>query len=213
MSDSLAITSVTSWDKGSLNFYEDTDGTASQLLEIPYGDRAKQFAQDLRLTSDFSGPFNFILGAYYNREKVFNTSTFEIGKDNDSDGLPGVTDLDCAIGLPLGCLFRNSFDQLKTSYALYSDMSFEISDALKLRGGLRYTHDKGSQTNFESNALGPNGVLVANLIPLTSRKYKTNNLSGKIGAAFKIAEAYLNARNIFAKIFAQLIFCFHKFAG
>jgi iron complex outermembrane recepter protein len=63
VSDSLAITSVTSWDKGSLNFYEDTDGTASQLLEIPYGDRAKQFAQDLRLTSDFSGPFNFILGA------------------------------------------------------------------------------------------------------------------------------------------------------
>lgn len=156
------------------------------MLEIPYGDRAKQFAQDLRLTSDFSGPFNFILGAYYNREKVFNTSTFEIGKDIDSDGLPGVTDLDCAIGLPLGCLFRNSFDQLKTSYALYSDMSFEISDALKLRGGLRYTHDKGSQTNFESNALGPNGVLVANLIPLTSRKYKTNNLSGKIGADFKI---------------------------
>ena len=186
VSDSLAIHSVTSWDKGSLNFYEDTDGTASQLLEIPYGDRAKQFAQDLRLTSDFSGPFNFILGAYYNREKVFNTSTFEIGKDIDSDGLPGVTDLDCAIGLPLGCLFRNSFDQLKTSYALYSDMSFEISDALKLRGGLRYTHDKGSQTNFESNALGPNGVLVANLIPLTSRKYKTNNLSGKIGADFKI---------------------------
>src|SRR5690606_7866235 len=83
-SDSLAVTSVTSWDKGSLNFYEDTDGTATQLLEIPYGDRAKQFAQDLRLTSDFNGPFNFILGAYYNREKVFNTSTFEIGKDIDS---------------------------------------------------------------------------------------------------------------------------------
>ena len=29
-------------------------------------------------------------------------------------------------------------------------------------------------------------MLVANLIPLTSRKYKTNNLSGKIGADFKI---------------------------
>ncbi len=186
VSDTLAITSVTSWDKGSLSFYEDTDGTASELLEIPYTDRATQFAQDLRLTSDFAGPFNFILGAYFNREKVYNETTFEIGKDIDSDGLPGVTDQDCAIGLPLGCLFRNSFDQLKKSYAVYSDASFEITDALKLRGGLRYTRDKGSQTNFESNALGPNGVLVVNLIPPSSLRYSTSNLSGKIGFDYKI---------------------------
>lgn len=186
LNDALAITSVTSWDKGKLSFYEDTDGTATQLLEIPYIDRATQFAQDLRLTSDFDGPFNFILGAYFNREKVFNQTTFEIAKDVDSDGVPGVTDQDCAIGFPLSCLFRNSFDQLKKSYALYSDMSFEITDALKLRGGLRFTHDKGSQTNFESNALGPNEVFVANLIPSSSLRYSSDNLSGKIGFDYKL---------------------------
>lgn len=186
ISDSLAITSVTSWDKGRLSFYEDTDGTASETLEIPYLDRASQFAQDLRLTSDFGGPFNFILGAYFNREKVYNQTTFEIGKDVDSDGLPGVTDADCAIGFPLGCLFRNSFDQVKKSYALYTDMSFELTDALTLRGGLRYTRDKGTQSDFEANAFGPNEVLVMNLIPLSSLRYSTNNLSGKIGADYKI---------------------------
>ncbi|HWW58175.1 MAG TPA: TonB-dependent receptor [Sphingopyxis sp.] len=186
LSDTLAITSVTSWDKGRLNFYEDTDGTATELLEIPYTDRATQFAQDLRLTSDFDGPFNFILGAYFNREKVYNETTFEIGKDIDSDGLPGVTDADCAIGFPLGCLFRNSFDQLKKSYALYSDVSFELTDQLTLRGGLRFTHDKGTQSNFEANAFGPNGVLVMNLIPPSQLDYSQENLSGKIGADYKI---------------------------
>ena len=186
ISDSLAITSVTSWDKGRLSFYEDTDGTASETLEIPYLDRASQFAQDLRLTSDFGGPFNFILGAYFNREKVYNQTTFEIAKDVDSDGLPGVTDADCAIGFPLGCLFRNSFDQVKKSYAVYTDMSFELTDALTLRGGLRYTRDKGTQSDFEANAFGPNEVLVMNLIPLSSLHYTTENLSGKIGADYKI---------------------------
>ncbi|WP_167836657.1 TonB-dependent receptor [Sphingopyxis witflariensis] len=186
ISDSLAITSVTSWDKGRLSFYEDTDGTASETLEIPYLDRASQFAQDLRLTSDFGGPFNFILGAYFNREKVYNETTFEIAKDVDSDGLPGVTDADCAIGFPLGCLFRNSFDQVKKSYAVYTDMSFELTDALTLRGGLRYTRDKGTQSDFEANAFGPNEVLVMNLIPLSSLHYTTENLSGKIGADYKI---------------------------
>ena len=186
LSDSLTLTSITSWDKGSLYFYEDTDGQAIELLEIPYSDRATQITQDLRITSDFDGPFNFILGAYYAREKVFNQTTFEIAKDVDSDGLPSVTDLDCAIGLPLGCLFENRFDQLKKSAALYTDMSFEITDALKLRGGLRYTHDTGRQSNFESNAFGPNRVLVVNLIPPSALAYKTNNISGKIGLDYKL---------------------------
>ena len=186
VSDGLMLTTITSWDKGRLHFYEDTDGQPNQLLEIPYVDRATQFAQDLRLTSDFNGPLNFILGAYYNREKVFNQTTFEIGKDIDSDGLPGVTDADCAIGLPLGCLFDNSFDQLKKSFAVYSDVKFAVSDAIMLRGGLRYTHDTGSQTNFRSDALGPNHVLVVNLIPNSSLHYKTNNLSGKFGVDYKL---------------------------
>ena len=129
---------------------------------------------------------NFILGAYYNREKVFNQTTFEIGKDIDSDGLPGVTDADCAIGLPLGCLFDNSFDQLKKSFAVYSDVKFAVSDSIMLRGGLRYTHDTGDQTNFRSDALGPNHVLVVNLIPNSSLHYKTNNLSGKFGIDYKL---------------------------
>lgn len=186
LSDGLTLTSITSWDKGRLRFYEDTDGQPNQLLEIPYTDRATQFAQDLRVTSDFDGPFNFILGAYYNREKVFNETTFEIGKDIDSDGLPGVTDADCAIGLPLGCLFNNSFDQLKKSFAVYSDVKFSLSDAVTLRGGLRYTRDTGDQTNFRSDALGPNGVLVVNLIPSSALHYKTNNISGKIGVDYKL---------------------------
>lgn len=61
-------------------------------------------------------------------------------------------------------------------------------DERKLRGGLRYTHDTGDQTNFRSDAFGPNGVLVTNLIPPSALAYKTNNLSGKIGLDFKLAD-------------------------
>ena len=184
----LTLTSITSYDKGILDFYEDTDGQSNELLEVPYYDNASQVAQDLRLTSDFSGPFNFILGAYFNRESVFNRSAFEIGKDIDSDGLPGVTDADCAIGLPLGCIFQNEFSQKKKSFALYTDASYELSDALTLRGGLRFTDDKGEQTGFRSDALGPNRVLVATLIPPTSLSYKKTNVSGKIGLDYKLAD-------------------------
>ncbi|WP_372732175.1 TonB-dependent receptor [Novosphingobium sp.] len=196
ISDALAITSITAWDKGNLFFYEDTDGTASELLEIPYTDRATQFAQDLRLTSDTGGPFDFILGAYFHREKVFNETTFEIGKDIDSDGLAGITANDCAVGLPLACLFRNNFTQVKKSYAIYSDVKYALSDAVTLRGGLRYTHDTGEQTDFKSDALGVDGSLIANLIPLSALKYSQDNLSGKIGVDFKLADGNLIYANV-----------------
>ena len=191
VSDTLTLTSITALDKGDLSFFEDTDGQSIQLLEIPYVARAEQFAQDLRLTSDFGGAFNFILGAYFHRESVFNETTFQIGNDIDFDGVPGVTDADCAIGLPLACQFNNSFDQLKKSFAIYTDINFALSDALSLRGGLRYTHDTGKQTDFRSDALGPNGVLVVNLIPPSDLKYKTDNLSGKIGLDYKFDNGQL----------------------
>lgn len=188
VADTLTLTSITSWDKGKLSFYEDTDGTATELLEIPYADKASQFAQDLRLTSDTGGPFDFILGAYFNREKVYNTSTFEIAKDVDSDGIPGITGNDCAVGLPLACLFNNEFTQIKKSYALYTDLKYEVSEAFTLRGGLRYTKDKGVQKDFIANAYGVDGSLIATLIPLSRLNYSTDNLSGKIGFDYNLAD-------------------------
>lgn len=191
----LTLTSITSYDKGTLDFFEDTDGQAIQLLEIPYYDKASQVAQDLRITSDWDGAFNFILGGYFNRESVFNRSALQIGTDIDSDGLPGVTDADCAIGLPLGCILQNEFSQKKKSFAVYSDASYKLTDALTLRGGLRFTDDQGEQTGFRSDALGPNRVLVATLIPPSSVSYKKTNVSGKIGLDYKLADdrlLYLN---------------------
>ncbi|MBO9695247.1 MAG: TonB-dependent receptor [Sphingopyxis sp.] len=181
VAEGLTLTSVTSWDRGRYRYREDADGQAIELLELSAVDHAEQFAQDLRLTSDFAGPFNFILGAYYNREDVFNANTLEIGKAFDSDGVPGITFMDCATGLPLACIFRNRFDQLKKSYALYTDASFALSDQVKVRGGLRYTRDEGAQTGFVSDVLGVDGVLIANLIPSSSLRDKSDNLSGKVG--------------------------------
>lgn len=199
LSNSLSLTSITSWDRGNLFFYEDTDGIAAQVLEIPFFDRATQFAQDLRLTSDTGGPFDFILGAYFNREKVFNETALEVLKDVDLDGSGSVDSDDCLLGLTnvdptddgVACKFRNNFDQLKKSYALYTDLKYELSDTLTLRGGLRYTHDVGKQFNIQSNAFGVDELLVTNLIPLSSLAYSTDNLSGKVGIDLKLADGDL----------------------
>ena len=186
----LSVTSVTSWDKGSSYFGEDTDGSPLRAVEIYYADRASQFAQDLRLTSDWDGPFDFILGAYFNREKVYNQTVMRLFGDVDvtGDGTVDIDDCEAALteGLPMACLFDNSFDQVKKSYALYSDMHMDLGDRVTLRGGLRFTHDKGRQYNFLSTAYGVDGIEFAPLIPPTAVGFSRNNLSGKIGLDFKV---------------------------
>ncbi|WP_219895021.1 TonB-dependent receptor [Aquisediminimonas profunda] len=185
----LGITSVTSYDRGTLSFGEDTDGSPTQTLELPYFDRARQFSQDLRLTSDWSGPFNFILGAYYNRETVFNAYELRFFNDVDVNGDGSINATDCADAFATGstaaCRVGNSFDQKKSSYALYSDLRYNFGSGFTLRGGLRFTHDTGDQTNLRSVARGVDDVFVLELIPSTNSRFTTNNLSGKIGLDYK----------------------------
>lgn len=184
----LSLTSVTAWDKGSLYVPEDTDGSPKKTLEIPYTDRGTQVSQDLRIASDWDGPFNFILGGYFHRESLFNSTVMNFWTDLDVDGNGRVDAADCAANSSLfACVISNRFDQIKHSYAVYSDLRYKIGDRTTLRGGLRYTRDDGAQTGLTSDLRGVDGVLVTTLIPPTDRRFASGNISGKIAIDHKLA--------------------------
>jgi iron complex outermembrane recepter protein len=101
------------------------------------------------LTSDFDGPFNFLLGGiyadYHLTENSYYVNAFPI------DYLTGVLGAfnSFANGLPPSFLatpfFRNNTDDLKiTSYGIFGEAYFEFSDRVKLTAGLRYNNDKKS---------------------------------------------------------------------
>ena len=121
--------------------------------------------QDLRLTSRGNGPFDFIVGAYYQHEMIFNSTEnqFFTGTDVNGDGV--VDNQDCAASGFVACVFHNQFDQIRNSWALYTDDSYALSDRVKLRGGLRYNHDNGSQKNAFAQLRGIDGVPIANIVP------------------------------------------------
>jgi iron complex outermembrane receptor protein len=192
LSDALAITSVTSYDYGKLDIGEDADGSPLQVLHNDVRSVAKQFAQDLRLASDFSSGPNFILGGYYNVERLRAGYEYRYFNDIDVNQDGAITFEDCLVDFFLSCAYRNKFKQKKTSVAAYADLNWEVADRIKLRGGLRYTHDTGRLSDFNSLLFGADGVPIANVIPggpdfdaTTGLAFKKNNLSGKIGVDFK----------------------------
>lgn len=149
VSDALAVTSITSWDDGSLFNPEGTDGAPIDIFKIPYTGKTKQMTQDLRLTSRGNGPFSFIAGAYYQREKIFNSTENQFFGDPlyDVTGDGQMTAQDCIDSGFYGCRFYNQFDQLRNTWAVYTDDSYAFNDQWKLRGGLRYNHDNATQDN------------------------------------------------------------------
>jgi iron complex outermembrane receptor protein len=90
------------------------------------GGSQKQFSQELRAASSFDGPFNFILGGFYMNAR----GTGFVDTWTPANGLLGaVSKFDTRLG------------QVK-SYAVFGEVYVDITDTLKLTGGLRYTHDK-----------------------------------------------------------------------
>ncbi|KQW65553.1 hypothetical protein ASE17_19060 [Phenylobacterium sp. Root77] len=190
--EGLTITSVTSANKGVLLVPQDTDGSPYETLTITYYDRVKQLAQDLRVTYEASDRFKVLVGTYASRENVYNSTlqTFYMDLDTNGDGLRNGAD--CLATIPLACQVQNSFDQKKTSLALYGDATYKLTSDLSLRFGLRGTDDKGDQTNFRSVAAGADDVFFLNLIPgspdvnaTTSQSFHDKDLSGKLGLEWR----------------------------
>jgi len=167
-SSALALSSITSWDDGSLFNPEGTDGAPIDLFKIPYTGKTRQWTQDFRLTSRDNGPFAFIAGAYYQHEEIFNSTENQFFTVVDVNGDGVVNNVDCADSGFVACVFHNQFDQLRNSWALYTDDSYALSERVKLRGGLRYNHDNASQLNAYAQVQGIDGVPIASIVPGTA---------------------------------------------
>jgi len=166
LSSDLTLTSISAYAEGDLFNPEATDGAPIEVFKTPYVGTAEQFTQDLRITSAFDGRFNFILGAFYQNEVIFNSTELQLWNGIDVN-LDGTIDVQDCIDSPEGfaCRFHNQFDQNRDSWAVYADTTFKITEPLTLRLGARYNHDNAGLRNFIAQVRGVDNVPIANLIP------------------------------------------------
>ncbi len=95
------------------------------------------------VSSDLDGPFNFLLGGIYAENDLgqnsYYVNTFAI------DYIAGVLGGGAGyLGTPF---FRNNTQDFRLkSYGIFGEAYFDLSDTLKITGGLRYNNDKKSVT-------------------------------------------------------------------
>ncbi len=123
------------------------------------------FTQELRITSDFDGPINFLLGGFYFDEAITQDSRLTTGADTRAffsllAGNPMVFNgVEAGLGLPQNSIFSpgpltaEQFSMDNTSYSVFGTVDFEPIDGLIFTGGFNYTDDKKdfalSQQSFD----------------------------------------------------------------
>ena len=158
LDDALTLTSVTGayWLDQRTLF---AGGTARAAVPIAVDNEFKisDFTQELRLTSDFQGPLNFMLGGF-----------FEDGKQKNNILLRG----DTALGLP--ATLANALHTIDIrSYSLFGQARWKLTPQLELAAGLRWTDEKRIHT--EINYAASNGPLGP--VPLLDPRLKSDNVS------------------------------------
>jgi iron complex outermembrane recepter protein len=156
-----------------------TAGTGAGLI----ANTLEQFSQELRLASNNDGPFNFMVGAFYEYRDI----TF--------DGPQLAANLSIAFvphngGIP-GGRFTSDWLKLTTtkseSVSFFGSASYDITEQLELSGGVRWTKDSKIST-FDIQFINPAliGPFVATPFFSGPVKFSDDNLSPEVTLRYKV---------------------------
>lgn len=161
---------------------EDFDSTQLEVVWTEYEQDFDSDSFEMRLTSNFDGPFNYIVGVFSMDDS--NDMSYDLALYTDVDwngdgvinivdqtdiaalafgGTPsaagaGMQAIYQSMGMSLGDFIglgqpvKNSFVQERKSQSVYFDSTYDLNDSLTLELGIRYTDDELEVRDFNSYA-------------------------------------------------------------
>jgi outer membrane receptor protein involved in Fe transport len=189
------LTSITGLRDWKQSGGTDTDATLVDILYSPAVDmpntayiRFKQFSQELRLAGD-TGRLNWLVGGFYTDEKLTQHTRLLYGSQFEqyANGLFAGT-LPLFTGRPAtGGTFvsgegqNDTYKQHEHGFALFTNNTYKITDALELTVGARYTWEKKKLNTIWDNT--------DNAIGCTTALNRAAALGGPIPASGALVQA------------------------
>jgi len=164
----IVLRSVSGYTNKRINNLYDTDATTLAFQTQNQFVRERQWSQEISLISPTTGAFNWILGGYYQRNKI------DVNIQNIS-GPPAPDPTDVLI-------FTD-----KTTFGIFAQTGYKLTKAIEVQLGLRYSgsRNKGDGSVKIGNGLPffpPGGLQVASL----AGSHDDNRLTGKAAINWKL---------------------------
>lgn len=128
------LTSITAYEDLFNDLHTDLEGTVindSRIRGVSYlvnSGTTTAFSQELQLASDWDGPFNYIVGAFYQNEKLLSVTDMYMG-GSSTVGRQSVTTRDT------------------DSQAVFANVTYDFNDQWNASLGVRYTEDDKEGSN------------------------------------------------------------------
>lgn len=165
------LTSISAFEHLDRYLVEDADGFPQQIVDEYFDSNIDQYSQELRLASDNEGPFNWIVGAYWEKDTL-DVPRVEV-KSFEARGI-GV---------------NNIFQQKGETFAGFAHTEYLLTEQLRLIAGLRYTweerkFDGGTWLTSGSPDVNDDPADLAIQLSQKSAQKSFEDVSGKIGLDF-----------------------------
>lgn len=125
----LSLASTTGYNKTEYQFLSGLDQSTYSQLAFFNRQTNEEISQELRLTSDFSGPLNFMIGAYAQKTTLYTNNDTKLRDSNYS----------AASGR------YSTYEDLATqdgdTLSVFGQALWDITDTLELAGGVRWTRE------------------------------------------------------------------------
>lgn len=142
LSDDLTLTALSSYVQYKKDNGTEGDGTALDNNDLPVNKgKIKSFSQEVRLANDQTNPIRWVAGVNYEHSSVdeFIQVTY---RDNTSRFLNG---------------FSSNYygsEQKMDNYAAFANVEADVTQSLRLKGGVRYTEAKRDMRTFNASPPG-----------------------------------------------------------
>jgi len=158
--------------------------TLNYFLNTHYG-----ISQEFRLLSQGSGPFSWITGLWYFRDRVHYSQNNRLNIEEELQAVQGVTPQQF-FGFPL--LNHNDYGTAASyvrqeNYAAYLDVNYALTDKLKLQAGVRYSRDEVDNTFILTGAYNRgNAVATVANGGLVTGSLSDSSVTPKVGVTYQI---------------------------
>ncbi len=204
------ITSITAYRRFDENEIREGDLLPGAFVGLPQThdvgpQTGKTFSQELRLTSPGKEFVDYVIGAYYSHSDTKRTFTRNVTQCTAIVGATGLIPCGSANANP--STFQTgtaNFGSVFKNLAFFGQATINVTDSLRVIGGLRYTVDQldvfhsrvsnpltggpGIQPAFDQGVFNANGnVTAANGVPYRN-KVTSTNWSSKTGLQYDVTD-------------------------
>lgn len=145
----------------------------------------KSWSQELNLTSNGNGPFQWVLGGVYLHSK--NSQYINEYRSDDDDFLQEAVSEDAAWNDPrvANLAYAELSSITRELYAVFAQGTYALTDGLKLTAGVRYNHDKSSGTYDSMSGGTSSQTSGAYLQPASTGSLSDHAWTGKVALDYQ----------------------------